>query len=482
MGDRRTLGGGIYLTLSSLVFIISSYLVNIWLGRTLGPVDYGVYGIIISLMTAVNIIQTSGLPQSTSRLIASGKAEADAVLSASLRIQIVSTLVLSTLFILAARPLALLLHDPSLIPYIRATSLILPFYSIFALYTGYYNGLHDFRRQAFINIVYSLAKLLSVVGLVYVFHLYGAIAGFVLAPLIALLFGFHWPHEHADTSSLYKPIILFSLPLIGFAILSTLQISIDLFFVKSLIPSSDSAGLYTASQNVARIPFYALGAFALMLFPTVSRSITTELASETSLKIRETLRYLLLLLIPGTVLIASTSRELLGLLYSSAYIPSSASLSILVVGLASLTIFGLLANVINGAGRPGVSMSIAGVGVIVTIISAYILVPRLALTGAALATTLGGVASLLMSLYVVNTRFTKYIDWSSVLKITLASAVMYLGERFLDFSGGLLLMEYILLGFVYIGVLFIFREIRSSDLLSLRGLIPKNIPFFTNNE
>src|SRR5262249_32395015 len=59
---KGTLGRGtLFLTISSFFFMVSGYLVNIWLGKTLGPKVYGLYGIIITLMTIVNITQTSGL-------------------------------------------------------------------------------------------------------------------------------------------------------------------------------------------------------------------------------------------------------------------------------------------------------------------------------------------------------------------------------------------------------------------------------------
>ena len=49
--------GLIYLTISSGMFVVAGYIVNLWLGRYLGPVNYGIYGVVISLMTMVNIIK-----------------------------------------------------------------------------------------------------------------------------------------------------------------------------------------------------------------------------------------------------------------------------------------------------------------------------------------------------------------------------------------------------------------------------------------
>src|SRR5882672_10362353 len=167
---RTKLGrGAIYLTISSIILMIAGYSINIFLGRILGPVGYGTYGIIISLMTAVNLMQTAGLPQAVSKFIAEDESRADAILKSGLAVQIISTILLTFIFFLLARPLALVLHDEKLIPYIQITSFIFPLYGIFALYTGYYNGLHNFKRQAFLNILYAVGKVASILLFVYLF-------------------------------------------------------------------------------------------------------------------------------------------------------------------------------------------------------------------------------------------------------------------------------------------------------------------------
>jgi stage V sporulation protein B len=427
MNWRIPHGNTLYLMLSSGIFMVSGYLINLWLGRELGPVSYGIYGVIISLMTAVNIIQTAGLPQATSKFIASGKHDSDDVLRASLLIQVVSTLVITIIYFLLAKPIALLLNDITLINYIRASSLILPFYSIFALYVSYFNGLHRFKKQAAINIAYSVAKLILVIALVYVYHLYGAIAGFIFSPLIALFFGFRLPGKGRVDGTLVRSLVIFSIPLIGFAILSTLQISVDLFFVKGLLTDPAAAGLYNASQNIARIPFYALGAFSLVLFPTVAKSITHESPAETAVHIRKTFESLLIFLIPITVLIALGSRFILRILYSAYYESAFACLSLLVIGLAFMTVFSLCANILIAANRPRLAMIISAVGLVIIGIACYILVPSFGINGAAIGTTIGCFVAMIIGLVYILRMFpgvlsNQYIPENSIQATSRVSA------------------------------------------------------------
>src|SRR5260221_5181686 len=215
---KTSLGHGtIYLTISTIVFVASAYLTNIILGRYLGPASYGIYGVIITLMTAINLTQTSGLPIAVAKFVAEDEEKADAVLKSGLIVQIISTLAVSILVFIFARPIAGLFRDFSLTPYIQLSSAIFPLYGIYAVYANYYNGLHFFQKQALISIIYAVSKFIAMITLIYFFHVYGAILAFIISPIVSLLFGFHFPKKNQQAFP-YKKLILFSLPLIGSAI------------------------------------------------------------------------------------------------------------------------------------------------------------------------------------------------------------------------------------------------------------------------
>src|SRR4051812_14514395 len=106
--------GFIHLTLSLGSFIVSGYLINIFLGRFLGPSSYGVYGVLISLMGIINIIQTGGIPLATAKFIAEDDARRDSILKSSLILQLLITLLITISLFLLAKPLSLLFNDPKL--------------------------------------------------------------------------------------------------------------------------------------------------------------------------------------------------------------------------------------------------------------------------------------------------------------------------------------------------------------------------------
>jgi len=70
MNKQNVTHGTIYLMLAQVAFVASGYAIHIGLARLLGPSDYGIYAVVISLMTMVNLILTTGIPQAVSKYVA----------------------------------------------------------------------------------------------------------------------------------------------------------------------------------------------------------------------------------------------------------------------------------------------------------------------------------------------------------------------------------------------------------------------------
>ena len=458
------------LTLSQLTFMVSGYIVNIFLGKLLGPNNYGVYGIIVSLITVVNLTQTAGLPQAVAKFSAENEERSEEVLKSGLTIQFFSTSFASLIIFLFALPISQILKDASLTSYIQLSALIFPLYGIFSLYLNYYNGLHAFGKQSLMNVLYSITKLLTILILVYFFHIYGAIIGFIISSFIPLLFWFHIPR--AVKNFPYKILVLFSLPLVVIAIFANLLQSIDLFFIKAITTSNNNVGFYTANQNIVEIPYYAAISLATVLFPSISRKLSKNLHDEARELIAKALRFALLILIPSILLISATSGRLLSFLYSVAYHPGASSLSILVIGSGFFTLFIILTTIISSAGSPGKSAILSILGVAISSILCLFLIPSFGLNGAALSTTTAAGIVMCLAGVLVYKRFHVLFDIYSVVKIFVASFAIYLLAKNIPITPLLLPLLYVFLFAVYAGILFLFKELTREDVDLVKSLIP----------
>jgi stage V sporulation protein B len=469
---KTSLGHGtLYITISTLIFVGSGYVINIILGRYLGPASYGIYGIITTLMTIINLTQTSGLPLAVAKYIAEDESKSDAVLKSGLILQIISTFSASIIFYFFAAPISLFLKDESLIPYIQAVAGVFPLYGIYSIYLNYYNGQHFFRKQSIISTAYAIAKLFTVIGFVYLFNLYGAIIGFIISPLIAILFGLHIPKGIKHNFS-YKKLIFFSLPLIVSAIFITLLQSVNLFFIKSLLQSNVDTGYYTANQNIASIPFFGITALASVLFPSISKSVSLKLYEQTKNLIRKSLRFSLMIIAPSVLIISATSHQILSFIYSSAYSEGTESLSILVIANGFFTFYIVLSSILSSSGSPTIPAIISIVGLLINTLLCYLLIPIAGITGAAISTAIATLATMIISSIVVYIKFKTFFSYKSIFNILFASAIVFIIAKLVFFPVILLPLIYIILFSIYILILHLLKEIKPDDIKTAKSMLP----------
>ena len=465
--------GTIYLTVASLIYMVTGYFLSVWLGRFLGPETYGEYGVIISLMTLINLVQTSGLPQATAKFIAEKSDEADAIFKRAIQVQLVLALVLMVVLGFLAIPSAHFLGDTKLAPYIAATALILPLYGLYSIYIGYYNGRHLFKKQAIINIAYSIAKMVFVILLTIYFGLWGAIAGFIISPLLAIFTGGFYP-KGKSAAFPSRQLIGFSIPLIIFSVLSMLQLSTDIFLVKKFIGEDKWTGYYVAAQNVSLVLYLGLSAFSQMILPGIAKAFGENDRRQASVLLGDAYRYLLIGLLPLAALFMARSDQLITLLYSPVYGPGAEALSVLVAAYAALTIYVLSANSLNGAGWPRYSNVISVIGVLTTGIIAWNLIPSQGIRGAAVGTLSGAVVSMILGFLATFVLIRPRISWLSILRIATMSIVVYLLAGKIGGSGlaNLILVSLISAALYLLG-LSLLRELNQNEITHIKRMLAR---------
>lgn len=370
-----------------------------------------------------------------------------------------------------------LLRDPSLSLCIRISAFIIPAAAFYSLYANFLNGLRWYAKQAQVAFFYSIAKVIGVFALViFGFAVYGAIFGYLFGSLVGFALGWYFfkgsKGERDDENDFeLKKIINFAVPVIIFSVTFTFLISADLFFVKRILIENVQAGYYTAASTLSRVPFLILGALGIALFPAISRSTAINDVEQTENYIASSTRYLLIFLIPIILLASATSEGLVSLFYSSAYLPASSSLSILVFGLGFFTMLSLMTTIITASGRPQISMLIALVLVPLSIVFNIILIPIYHLEGAALATTITSLLGMCVTAGYVFKRFKTLIDTKSFVKICAASIVIYAVALKVSLSPFLLPLLYILLFVLYFGILLLMKELSEEDLETFKRIV-----------
>jgi len=184
----------LWLTLSELFFNLSGYVTHAILGRTLGPAEYGRYGLIITIATMIVVLIGRGVPVAMSKYLGetyrTNPNEIKHIKKISAEVQIVLIGLVTILYYLSAPFLANLLNDETLTPLFKLSTLIIPAFASASFYVYYFTGTHQFNIQSSLKFFRGLSKIFFIILLALFFQVKGAIIGHVLAPLSVFLLAF----------------------------------------------------------------------------------------------------------------------------------------------------------------------------------------------------------------------------------------------------------------------------------------------------
>jgi stage V sporulation protein B len=184
-------------------------------------------------------------------------------------------------------------------------------------------------------------------------------------------------------------------------------------------------------------------------------------------------RYLLIVLLPICALVIILGKPIMLLLFSRAplaYSFSGTAMSILVIGMAFFSIYGISASVLQAAGKPYPAMYFLAIGTVTNLALTILLVPIYGLNGAAIATMIA--SFMVMVLTTVTTmRVTKTkLPYFNLFKVTIASFILGLGLLLMPKTILGLILSLILLPFVYLILLGLTRALQKRDLIIINQI------------
>jgi O-antigen/teichoic acid export membrane protein len=450
------------MTTASALFVASGFAVNVWLGRLLGPEDYSRFGVVIALLTILNVVQNSAIAQAVARYVASHPREESGTLRTGAELQLAFGLLLALAVLLGAPAIAALMRDPELVGPLRLAALVLPPYGLFALLMAFYNGRQSYTRQAVMHGGYAVAKAFAAIGLAYLLQVVGAVGGYLVAPLAGILLGAR-RLTSARSSVTFRQLIGLAGPLSIFGLASVALMNVDIFFVKALAPDTAASGPYAASQNIARIPYFLLTGVSLLVLPALARALREGRAQATA-RARQSLRIALLAAVPASTMIAATARPLLELLYGASYAPGAEALSVLASAMAALALASITGSALSGIGGQRTTAAAAVIGLLLTLSLCVLLVPTLGGVGGAIATASGtGLAALVLAVALAR-ALPGSLPLAAGARVVAVSAIPALTLWAANLAGAALLAGYAVAGAAILALLVLLGDVDREDL------------------
>jgi len=463
--------GTVYLTAAWGVQLIAGYGINTWLAKSLDPAIYGTYGVVMSILLWFEIGAISGIPTAVQKFTAAAEKSSTHLLKIAGFIQLIFITIFFIAGLFFAPIIGRVLHDEALTALLKIALWDIWVYGFLFVLMSFQNGLHNFNRHAVILVVYAVTKM---VGVIFLVKLTGTLDGAFYANILASAAGLLLSVYYLFFSDLqnktekidWQPLFTFALSLVGFSLVVNLFLNIDLWLVKYFI-GNEAPGYYTAAATLARVPYYAFFGLSSIVLPGLAKYLAEGNQEKAAQTARYALRVMFIVVIPICALSLSTGRELLTAFFGHKYSPGGDAFRILICGMSFLALLFLFTTIINAANRPNLSLMLTLAGVGLDVVFNFILIPRFGIIGAAAGTTISLMIINVFAFLVVKKIFGSLLNMKSLLKIMLASSIVFLISSFVHVEGIAVLFFMGGLFLLYCLLLLVFGEVSKKEIMEI---------------
>lgn len=509
--------GVLYIAFAKFYFMFAGLVIQFRLPNILSRAAFGSFSLVSNIASLVNNVLVTGTIQAVSKFSAQEPGKARLVQDAGLRMHVRLGLVIAIGFIAAAPVIAWLLHDMSKTAPLMLAGLIVGGYSFYAVFVGTANGLHQFHKQAGLDVTFATLRVAGLLGMAMAgFGVIGVIGGWVAAVGIILCAAIVWvglPGKVAAADRLsVRPLISFFAGVAVYLLLFNGLMFVDSLLIKRLtteyytehagalaaaidhvVPwgarlagyhpdpsmlADVQNGYYAAAQNLGRLAYQAIIAATFVVFPLVSRSTFTEDKETTRRYVEVTSRYALMFAMAIGVVIAANPVDMLGLMYAEDYAHQGGpALALLALGNVAFSVFAINGTILNGAGQTRDAIVTAAITLVLAAIGNYIAIPLAAESGnvlvvAAAVTGAAMVIGALISGIALTRRLGAFLPLLSLVRIGGATGCALVAGKLLVLPHGKLmtLVEAALVGVVFLVVLVATGELGKRDLEAIKAV------------
>ncbi len=275
-GKQELIRGSLILFILINLFNFLNYLFHFVMARMLGPVDYGVLAVVISVAYIFSV-PTEAIQTVISRLISKFNPKKEfGKMNFIFSKAIGKFLKVSIICFILMVPIAIFLHY--FLPDITFFHMIFTGVLLFVVFNvpvarGVLQGRKKFKGLGWSMIAESVSKLVVAILLVFIgWKVYGAITGVVFGIFFSFFFSLFFIKEvtHQKKKKIETKFIYFySKPIIIAIFAVMIMFSLDIIFAKRFFPS-DLAGKYAIASMMGKMIFLGVMPIAKALFPIAS--------------------------------------------------------------------------------------------------------------------------------------------------------------------------------------------------------------------
>ena len=386
----------------SLAGLLFAFIGRLLVARIGSETEYGVFSLAFVILSIAVIIATLGLQQGVARSIAYARGRNDGervqkLIAASIHFGLLASVALAILLFALSNVIATgIFNDPDLGFPLRIFALGIPFFTIMNVLTAIFLGFDDVKPMAyFLNILRGALFPLFILPVLFldlpfnaIFYAFlGSIVTSCAALIVYSLRRMPTAVRLAISPALRpvaKDLILFSLPLLGVAMLYTVITWTDTLMLGGL-KGSVEVGLYNAALPLAGFISIPLTAMLFIYMPIVSGLFSQGAIPEMRRNYSILTKWLFSATLPLFLILFLFPEAVLTFLFGASYAAAADALRILALGFIINNLFGPTGGTLLAMGKTQTIMWATIIAASLNVGLNIALIPPLGIEGAAIA-------------------------------------------------------------------------------------------------
>ena len=370
------------------------------LARLLGPKRLGLISLGLSMLTMATIFSLLGFGKGVARFIAYYNARNEdtkvrGILASAFKTTLPVGCIFAVVFFIFSENITnKIFGEADLASVVRILSVAVPIYLYSMMCNAGLRGLKKIKEIVLtMNIFWRGLPLVVFLPLYMLgFRTIGAAYAYVTAILFMAMFSGYFLYKSLPTpkivadGSVFRELVLFSLPLAPSIIMDQIRSKIDIFLLGYFL-SAREVGIYSVAITITALLPTFLSAFIMILGPVMTELHSKGKNAEFKQKYRTVSLWIFYLTTPIALFIVFFANSIVNILFGSDYADASVALMILTSGFFIYAIFGTSGLLTWVLGKTTAYMVINIISAISGILLNIALIPKFGVIGAAIATS-----------------------------------------------------------------------------------------------
>ncbi len=488
--------GGFHLLWGLVISTLISSVGTIFIAILLGPDNYGLYTVVLTLPNIIAIFRDWGVNAAMTRSAAQYRAEnrhneLRSIFISGLIFEIIMGLLLTVVSVVLSGYLATTwFNRPTIAPLIQIASLSVFAGALTTAALSLFTGMERMELTSIVWVIQAIIKTLVIVGLVLLgLGTAGATIGYTFSTILGglvgvLLMGMLYRKLPKPVSfrleikAYIGTMLAYGIPVSLSAMLSGFLTQFYVFLLPIYyFVDNVMIGNYGVAQNfVILITFFATP-ITTILFPAFSKLDAQKDRETLQNAYQYSVKYASMLVVPVCALIMCLAVPAVSTIFADKYDYAPLFLALLAISY-TYTAFGNLSNgnLINGQGQTTYILYLTILTSVIGFPMGYLLIMNFGVLGLIASSLTAGLPGLVLSLRFIKKRYGVTIDWASSAKILVSSAitgtVTYVIVNQLGFANWLrLAIGVAVFLIVIVPTVILTRTISRQDIANIRSML-----------